>query len=686
MPDDRPESAAASPAEPTQSEPTQAATSPAANSPAVASAPAPHDLPRPRLTVTPAKAGYPAKGGDLDLLVNLGVDLPSEQVDRKPIALALVLDRSGSMSGEPLEAAKSAACAAIEMLLPDDWVSVVTFESGVEVVARLGTAGVNRSALLRTVKSIQAGGSTALFAGWAEGLSQAMSCPITDAGARVVLLSDGGANVGISDASSIAADVVQATAHGVTTTTMGFGRHYDEHLLRAMADAGQGNYVFIEGAAQVAEAFQHELAGLSALRGRNVTLAPSAGVSLLSAVGGRLPSLGAGVRLPDIIAGLDRDLVLTATFSAGAKDPGLTLTWTDVLSGTEERLAVPLDISPLPSEKFAALPTDQSVTSQVSLARIANLKYELSQAFRSGQTAEAARLLGALEDAVAALPAGEERSTEQRELVRLRGLERSRDTATAARYAERNARDRTFGTSDLKRSKQFSMERDHYDIKMREFERARSAQAQGAQAPRVEAPRVEARGVAARVDLPGPDGPVTVRVVIDDITTQDVDVLINSTNRNLFGNAGVDGAVHRQGGPELTQATRQIGTLDYGQAAFTPGFRLPARYVVHAVAMPWQDGSSGEADVLERAYRSAFAMASQLGAGSLAVTALGTGTYGVPSIIAARSAFGALHEAVMRGAPFNDVRFVILDARVAKVFAAELPGLLALGSALSSPS
>src|SRR5690606_19224411 len=116
MPDNRPESA-----------PTRATASTPARTPATA--PAPHELPRPRLTVTPAKAGYPAEGGDLDLLVNLGVDLPSEQVDRKPIALALVLDRSGSMSGEPLEAAKAAACAAIEMLLPDDWVSVVTFES-----------------------------------------------------------------------------------------------------------------------------------------------------------------------------------------------------------------------------------------------------------------------------------------------------------------------------------------------------------------------------------------------------------------------------------------------------------------------------------------------------------------------------------------------------------------------------
>src|SRR5690606_5245055 len=166
-----------------------------------------NDLPLPHLNITPAKASFPADGGQLDLLVKVGVDLPNETVARKPIALSLVLDRSGSMSGEPLEAAKAAACAAIEMLLPDDWVAVVAFDSYVNVVAPLAAAGHDRTAILNAVKALGPGGSTALFGGWAEGLSQVMGCPVADAGARVVLLSDGGANVGVSDAPSIAADV-----------------------------------------------------------------------------------------------------------------------------------------------------------------------------------------------------------------------------------------------------------------------------------------------------------------------------------------------------------------------------------------------------------------------------------------------------------------------------------------------
>src|SRR5690606_30179769 len=191
------------------------------------------NLPWPRLTVDAERPGYPADGGLLDLLVKVGVDLPAAEVDRRPLALALVLDRSGSMAGAPLEAAKAALCAAVEMLMPDDWVSVVAYDDRVDVVAPLAPAGKDRRALLAAVRALGSGGSTALYAGWAEGLSQAMACPSPEAGARVVLLSDGMANVGVRDAPSIAADVAQAAAHGVTTTTMGFGRSYDEALLRA---------------------------------------------------------------------------------------------------------------------------------------------------------------------------------------------------------------------------------------------------------------------------------------------------------------------------------------------------------------------------------------------------------------------------------------------------------------------
>lgn len=636
--------------------------------PTTTNASATAELPRPHLTLKPSKAGYPSEGGELDLLVNHGVDLPSQHIDRKPMALALVLDRSGSMSGGPLEAAKAAACAAVEMLLPDDWVSIVAFDNDVEVVAPLTTAGTNRERIGAAVKAIQTHGSTALYAGWAEGISQVMTCPVADASARVVLLSDGQANVGVKDAPTIATDVGEATTHGVTTTTMGFGRSYDENLLRAMADAGQGNYVFIEDESQVAEAFQHELSGLSALRGKNVRLEPSAGVVLSSSVAGRLAQHGTGVRLPDLVAGLERDLMVHATFAAGATEPAVSLVWTDLLSSKEERLSVPLGLAPLPRTEFDALPTDTRVATQLALARIADLKFALSDAFRN-RPGEAAVLIEQLAAAVAALPEGTDRTTEQQELNRLRDLASTNESAIAARYSEKFARDRTYGASDVKRSAQFFRERELHDMKVQEYEGTKNWNADLA-GSRPAAP--SPRSPLSQVTLAGPTGPVNVTVILDDITTQEVDVLVNSTNRNLFGNAGVDGAVHRRGGPQLTRAARQLGGLDYGQAAFTPGFQLPARYVVHTVAMPWQGGNAGELLVLEQAFRSAFAVASKLGARSIAVAAIGTGSYGVPPHAAAGVAVAELRAAVKNGAPFVDARFVILDASVAKAFATEL--------------
>src|SRR5690606_41276284 len=94
---------------------------------------------------------------------------------------------------------------------------------------------------------------------------------------RRVIPSHGHGDHGISHVAAIPADVSQAVADNVTTSTMGLSRHYDENLLRSVADAGQGNYVFLEGPEQLVEAFEHELAGLGALRGRNVSLSATGG-------------------------------------------------------------------------------------------------------------------------------------------------------------------------------------------------------------------------------------------------------------------------------------------------------------------------------------------------------------------------------------------------------------------------
>jgi O-acetyl-ADP-ribose deacetylase (regulator of RNase III) len=163
--------------------------------------------------------------------------------------------------------------------------------------------------------------------------------------------------------------------------------------------------------------------------------------------------------------------------------------------------------------------------------------------------------------------------------------------------------------------------------------------------------------IAARSDaetaMPSPTPPVAARlgrtvldIVIADITTLAVDAIVNAANRSLLGGGGVDGAIHRAAGPELVAACRVLGGCDTGSAKITPGFRLPARYVIHAVGPVWSDGSGGEDALLAGCYRTALALAREHGLVSLAYSAISTGIYGFPPERAAHIAVGTVAEEI----------------------------------------
>lgn len=228
----------------------------------------------PRILLTPLNSALIA-GHDQRVQVLVRVQAPTADPERirqrPPYRMALVLDRSGSMSGEPLHEARRCAGYIIDQLRPDDHASLVQFDTEVRVLVPVRAVG-DRQAFHDALASVQEGGTTNLHGGWEAGARGLLEHARQAGLSRVILLSDGNANEGLTDGLEIAAHCALMARDGVTTSTYGLGRHFNEELMVAMAQAGQGNHYYGETAKDLFEPFAEEFDLLTHLHARNLRL------------------------------------------------------------------------------------------------------------------------------------------------------------------------------------------------------------------------------------------------------------------------------------------------------------------------------------------------------------------------------------------------------------------------------
>jgi Ca-activated chloride channel family protein len=358
---------------------------------------------KPTLVFSPLRKAVPAQGGSIDLL--LRVQAPDRPADlttqHTPKRLALVVDRSGSMSGEPLDEALKCVTHIAKHLTPKDELSVVVYDSQVDVLMPIGPM-LSQDDVNNAISGVVSGGSTNLHGGWLAGAEE-LEGGSANSISRVLLLSDGQVNAGLRSQSEIETQCRTWQSKGVTTTTVGLGRNFNEDLMTGMAQAGGGQNYYGQRAEDLFDNFDEELALLQAMYVRNLSmkLNPATGVivEMLSPI---TQQADGTYRMTDLAWNSESWIAVrlhVSPMKAGSPRDLLAITVCGkAMDGAQIEITAPLfQLQSLDEDRFAQLPVDELVQRRLNELRFAKASSRLRDFAQAGLIDEARELLDELE-------------------------------------------------------------------------------------------------------------------------------------------------------------------------------------------------------------------------------------------------------------------------------------------------
>jgi len=325
--------------------------------------------PRVVLEVRPAQPVL-AAGSPHTTYLKIGLrGLPVEVGRRAPVNLAVVLDRSGSMQGEKLEQAKAAAIAAIDRLGAEDIVSVVAYDDTVQVLLP-ATRATDQGAIRRAISRLEAGDTTALFAGVCQGASELRKFLHRGRVNRLILLSDGLANVGPDRPGELAELGASLKKEGITVTTVGLGLDYNEDLMSRLAAASDGSHAFVENARDLARIFDFELGDVLSAVAQQVVVRIECGPGIrpLRVLGREAEIVGRTVTLvlSQVYAEQEKYVLLEVETPPGrlgeSRDvASVEISFADLAAGADDRLAAHAGVRFASAEEAARAGSDPDV-------------------------------------------------------------------------------------------------------------------------------------------------------------------------------------------------------------------------------------------------------------------------------------------------------------------------------------